>query len=109
MADLCEQFLTDYAPGRIERGRMAPRTLEDYRQQIRRYILPGLGHIKAGDLKRPDVERAIRGLRPVMRNRVLALVSRLMTYAETCWNCGPSTQTPAGTLSAQRSKRVIGY
>ena len=82
VAELCEQFLSVYAPGRIERGRMAPRTLEDYGQQIRRYLLPGLGHVRVASVKRADAERAVTGLKPVMRNRVLALINRLMTYAE---------------------------
>ena len=82
VADLCERFLTADAPARIGRGRMSPRTLREYQYQIGHYILPPLGRTRVADLKRPKVERAVSDLKPVTRNRVLALLSRLMTYAE---------------------------
>ena len=82
MAGLCEKFLTEYAPARIERGRMKPRTLAEYRYQIGHYILPPLGRLRVESVKRSNIDRAVSGLKPVTRNRVLALLSRLMTYAE---------------------------
>lgn len=82
IADLCERFLSEYAPARIERGRMSPRTFKEYQYQINHYILPSLGRARVADLKRPKVERTVSGLKPVTRNRVLALLSRLLTYAE---------------------------
>ena len=82
MADLCARFLSEYAPARMERGRMALRTVREYRYQIGHYILPPLGRLRVESVKRINVERAVSGLKPVTRNRVLALLSRLMTYAE---------------------------
>ena len=82
IADLCGRFLSEFAPARIERGRMSPRTLKEYQYQIGHYILPPLGRLRVEGVKRINVERAVSGLKPVTRNRVLALLSRLFTYAE---------------------------
>ena len=101
VADLCERFLTDYVPSRIDLGRMAERTAADYRQQVNRYILPTLGARKVAAVTRHDVERAVTGLAPVQRNRVLALVSRLFTLAET-WEQRPAGANPARNI--ERSK-----
>ncbi len=77
VAEGVDRFLTETGPERIEIGRMAARTLIEYRNQCRRYILPKLGSRKVADVTRRDVELAIRGAPNATRNRVLALVSRL--------------------------------
>ena len=82
VGDLCERFLSEYAPARIERGRLTLRTFKEYEYQIGHYILPPIGRTRVADVARPKVERVVSGLRPITRNRVLALLSRLFTYAE---------------------------
>ncbi|MCY4589369.1 MAG: tyrosine-type recombinase/integrase [Alphaproteobacteria bacterium] len=82
VGDLCDRFLNEHAPARVERGRMSPRTLKEYRYQIGHYVLPPLDRLRVEDVKRLDIERAVTGLKPITRNRVLALLSRLMSYAE---------------------------
>ena len=82
VAELIERFLTVEAPARIERGRMAPRTLYEYRKQCAAYIGPAIGNRRVADVKRGDVEHLVSRLPGVTGNRVLALVSRLFTLAE---------------------------
>jgi len=101
VADLCKRFLTDYVPSRIDLGRMAERTAADYRQQVKRYILPTLGKRKVSAVTRRDVERAVAGLAPVQRNRVLALISRIFSLAEV-WEMRPAGANPARGI--ERSK-----
>ena len=82
VTQLIERFLTDYAPGRIEHGRMTESTLRLYGRQCRRYIFPALGRVRVADVTRHDIEAAVAELKPVLRNRVLALLSRLFNLAE---------------------------
>ena len=82
VADLAERFLTVEGPARIARGRMAQRTLDEYRRQCARYVLPAIGREKVEAVKRRDIERMVAKLPATTRNRVLALASRLFTYAE---------------------------
>ena len=81
--DGIDRFLDVDCPARIELGRMAPKTRKDYHNQARKYLRPAIGNRKAADVSRHDVERMVKGLPPVMRNRVLALVSRLFNLFET--------------------------
>ena len=43
VADGLERFFSEHAPARIEMGRMTARTVKDYQQQARQYVLPALG------------------------------------------------------------------
>ena len=94
VADGVTRFLDDYAPARIAQGRMSPRTLQDYRQQARQYLLPALGRQKIRDVIRRDVEALVEPLTKVRRNRVLALVSRVFNLFET-WEWRPQNTNPA--------------
>lgn len=95
VADLWDRFERDHAPARMAAGRMAARTLKEYRQGASRYILPALGRLPVRDVARRDVERMVRPLsgRP-QHNRILALASRLFTLAET-WELRPQHTNPA--------------
>ena len=106
-ADLWQRFETEFAPERIALGRMKKRTLAEYRQQARRYLLPAFGRRRVADLSRADVERLARDLadRPAMRNRTLALVSRLSTLAEH-WGMRPQHSNPVrGIVRAREEPR----
>ncbi len=103
VADLCARFLTDYAPGRIERGRLTERTLREYRLQIDKYVLPALGRSKVAAVTRGDVESMVAGLPGTTRNRVLALASRLFTLAEH-WEIRPQHSNPARGIERAREE-----
>lgn len=105
-----ERFCTSYTVERIQRGRMSARTAMDYRQQCKRYILPALGRIRVADVKRSDVERMVKPLKPVQRNRVLALTSRLFNLFET-WEWRPQHSNPVRGVERAREEprdRVLG-
>ena len=82
MATLIDQFFTVEAPARIERGRMKPSTVEIYRYQADKHILPAIGKRRVEEVRRSDIERMVADLPGPTRNRVLALASRLFTLAE---------------------------
>ena len=52
VADGLERFFGDYAPARIEIGRMTARTVKDYRQQALQYLVPALGTRKSDPSRR---------------------------------------------------------
>ena len=103
VADLIEQFLTVEGPARIERGRMSPRTLTEYRRQSKTYVLPAIGAKRVADVRRGDIEKMVGPLARTVRNRVLAYVSRLMTLAEV-WEMRPPGANPCKGI--ERSREV---
>ena len=80
-----ERFFTEYAPARVEAGRLALGTVQNYRQQAARYLRPALGERRIVDITRGDIERMVERLgavAPVQRNRVLAFTSRVFRLFE---------------------------
>ena len=82
VAEGIAQFFDEYCPKRIATKRMAPRTVREYRKQAERYLIPALGNLGVDEVKRAHVEKMADPMRPVMRNRVLALTSRIFRYFE---------------------------
>ena len=76
--DAFDRFLGPFAERRIANGRLTERTRKDYRHQARAYVLPLLGSHKVASVTRADVEALVERLPGPTRNRVLALVSRVM-------------------------------
>ena len=89
-----QRFLTDHAERRIANGRMKRRTVADYDSQCRAVILPALGAMPVASVEACDVEAMVDPLKPVMRNRILALTSRIFTLAER-WEWRPQRTNPA--------------
>ena len=75
-------FFEEYCPRRVRTGRMTPRTEREYRKQADRYLVPALGRLAVDEVQRRHIERMVDPLRPVLRNRVLALASRIFKYFE---------------------------
>ena len=103
VADGLERFFSEHAPARIEMGRMTARTVKDYQQQARQYVLPALGRRKIRDVTRHHVEIMVEPLTKVRRNRVLALVSSLFTLFET-WEWRPQNTNPARGIDRAREE-----
>ncbi|MCY4469400.1 MAG: tyrosine-type recombinase/integrase [Thiotrichales bacterium] len=103
VADLAERFLNETAPARIKARRMAPSTLVGYRNQIRKYIVPRLGRMPGEAVTRRDIERLSERMAgvPAMRNRTLALLSRLFTLAEH-WGWRPQHTNPVRGVDRAR-------
>ena len=77
-----ERFFDEFCPRRLATRRISERTVGEYRKQAQRYLLPALGGLDIGRVQRHHVERMVDPLRPVLRNRVLALTSRIFRYFE---------------------------
>ena len=82
VAGLVSQFFEVEAPARIERGRLKAGTVEGYRYQADKHIVPAIGNRRVAEVTRADIERLVGGLPGPTRNGVLALASRLFTLAE---------------------------
>ena len=101
VAEGVERFFTEFAPRRVEIGRMSPRTVQEYRHQAGRYILPAIGKRRVADVTRADLERMVAHLPGTTRNRVLALASRLFTLFER-WEWKPQATNPARGIERAR-------
>lgn len=107
VVDLWERFETEFAPQRIDIGRMTERTLTEYRKAARRHLLPALGKRKVAEVRRSDIERMVGPMAstPSARNRLLALASRLFSLAE-LWEWRPQASNPAkGVMRAREDAR----
>lgn len=82
VSDGLQRFFNEFAPARLEMGRLSPRSVAEYRKQARRYIEPELGKLKIGEVTRDHVEQMVAPLPRTQRNRVLALTSRLFNLFE---------------------------
>ena len=94
VADGLERFFDEFAPARIKMGRLKKRTAYEYNQQAQKYLKPALGRLKIADVKRNDIESMVAPLPGTIRNRVLALTSRLFNQFER-WEWRPQHSNPA--------------
>ena len=101
--DGLDRFFREYAPRRVDQGRLSARTLADYKGQADRTIRPGLGKLKIADVTRADVDRAVAKRAPVQRNRTLALISRVFTVFEQ-WELRPQHTNPARLVERSREQ-----
>lgn len=78
-AELAARYMTEYAEPRKK-----PRTRAEDARLLKLHILPTLGKMKARDIGKVEVARLHASLRakPVAANRALALLSAIMTWAE---------------------------
>lgn len=92
--DLWLRFEEEHLPSR------KPRTQDEYRSQWQRVLAPSLGHLPCKSVSRDDVDRLHKSLRrsPYYANRVLALLSRLMSLAEV-WGMRPQGSNPCKAIS----------
>ena len=93
VAESLTRFFDEFVPTRIAIGRMTERTAREYRIQARGYVGPALGKRRVADVTRSDIERMVKPLPNVTRNRVLAFVSRLFSLFET-WEWRPQNTNP---------------
>ncbi|MCY3755945.1 MAG: site-specific integrase [Alphaproteobacteria bacterium] len=84
VAEGVERFFREYAPRRIEDGRMKPATMATYRNQWERTVksVPAFAALRIEVVTRADIERAIAPRARIQRNRVLAFLNRLFNYFE---------------------------
>ncbi|MBS0493074.1 MAG: tyrosine-type recombinase/integrase [Proteobacteria bacterium] len=77
--ELCRQFIEEYS-----KPRNKPRTVESYKANIDRYILPALGKLKVPDVTRVHITTLMRDMAriAVTANRVLACLRKMFNLAE---------------------------
>jgi integrase len=88
-----DQFFSDYVPERQKKGKMADRTVKEYRRQADAYILPKLGKKRIRDVKKGDITKLLAPLPPIMANRTQALLSKLFNLFED-WEYRPQHSNP---------------
>ena len=93
--DALARFFDEYAPARMESGRLTEKTVSDYRKQARRYVGPMLGALQVAKVTRHHVEKfaATMAKTPAQRNRTLAFLSRIFTLGEH-WEWRPQHTNP---------------
>ncbi|MCY4613659.1 MAG: tyrosine-type recombinase/integrase [Nitrospira sp.] len=104
-ADLWTRYETEFAPERIELGRMTKRTLMEYGKIMRRHVLPVLGEHPVNAITRTDIERTAKRMTgtPTLRNRALAIMSRLMNLAE-AWEWRGQNSNPVKGITRAREE-----
>lgn len=107
LTDVWRRFEMEHLPSR------KPQTRYDYEAQWRNIIAPKLGKTRVGDLTRNDVDRLHKGLRttPYRANRVVALLSRLMTLSEV-WELRPAGSNPCSRIEKFKETprtRFLGF
>jgi integrase len=77
------EAMADFLEGHAD-AKLRPKTATEYRRQSAQYIVPAIGRIRVDQLSHGDVDRLHRSLKdkPTTGNRVLATVSKLMSWCE---------------------------
>ena len=88
VAEGLDRFFGDFVPERLRIGKLKERTVREYRIQADRIIRPAIGKLRIEAVTRTDIERMVKPLPPVQRNRVLAFASRTFGLFETWKLCG---------------------
>lgn len=102
-AVVAERFLTEHAEPFLK-----PSTVKNYGIMMRLHVLPALGTMKIHEIERADVERMHRKIgetTPGAANRVLTMLSSVMTKAET-WGYRPLRSNPCYKIRRFREKKI---
>ncbi|MCH7709058.1 MAG: tyrosine-type recombinase/integrase [Myxococcales bacterium] len=101
VAELAVRYFRDYAEPRKK-----PRSVAGDRWFLDRHILPALGKRRVSDVMTGDVRRLHASLadRPILANRVRALLSTLFNLAEE-WGVRPPNSSPVKGVKRNREPR----
>ncbi len=90
VADLAKRFDEEHISVRLK-----PSTAQEYRRNLRRFILPAIGRLKVADVTRADIARFHHELRhiPYQANRNLEVISKMFNLAE-LWGLRPDGSNP---------------
>ena len=108
----CKWFLETHIPRRQGLGKMRPRTATEYRRQIARYVLPGIGHLKITAVERKDIETLLDKIgwdKPAQFSRVRALIRAMFNCFEVeKWRAqGSNPATRIATPTERERKRTL--
>ena len=90
VAEIAARYLEEYAEEHCK-----PNTVIAYRRRVEKHIVPALGKLPIGSVRREDVRDLHYAMRatPVMANRTLDLLSRMFNMAE-AWGLIPEGSNP---------------
>lgn len=72
VSEAFDRYFSEHVPHRLAIGKMSASTVEHYRLWTKP-ILKAMGTLKVVEVEQDDIERAVAGLPPVTRNRVLSV------------------------------------
>ena len=102
VAELAARYLEEYAEEHCK-----PSTVRAYRRMANRHVVPVLGKLPVGGVRREDVRNLHYAMRstPVQANRTLDLLSRMFNMAES-WGLTPEGSNPCrGTVKYRQQPR----
>ena len=90
VAELAERFDKEHIAVRLK-----PSTAEEYRRNLRRFILPAIGRVKVTDVTKADIAAFHHQFRhiPYQANRNLEVISKMFNLAE-LWGLRPDGSNP---------------
>jgi hypothetical protein len=90
VTELAERFDKEHIAVRLKAG-----TAEEYRRNLRRFILPAIGRLKVTDVTKADIAALHHQLRhiPYQANRNLEVISKMFNLAE-LWGLQPDGSNP---------------
>ena len=94
VSEALDQFETEYMEKRAALGRLAAKTIREYKRQIGRHLRPALGRKRVHDVTQRDVERMLEPLAPIIANRVRALASKFFRCCQD-WELRQQNSNPA--------------
>ena len=101
--ELLDRFFNEYAPARIEAGRLSEKTLHEYRLQSGRFR-QAHGTSRVAKIRRRDIELFADSIdRPIQRNRTLAFLSRVFNLAE-LWEYRDTGSNPCRGVTRVREE-----
>lgn len=102
VADLAQRYLREHAATKKK-----PSSAASDRRNLRKHVLPALGHLPIAQVARADIARLHHRMRktPGAANRVVALVSKMMNLAEQ-WGLRPDGSNPCRHVERYPEKRI---
>lgn len=105
LAEAVNAFFDRYCAVRLEDGRMKAATAQEYQRMWNRALKdwPGFGDIRAADVKKTDIEKAVAKRAPASRNRALACLSTIFNVFEQ-WELRPQHTNPCRLVERARER-----
>jgi len=98
-----DRYLDQHIPARIAKGRIAAKTVYEYKRQIEVNIRPKIGSKRIKDVCRGDIEKVLKPLPSIMANRIAALLSSLFNLFEN-WDYRPQHTNPVRGIERAREE-----
>ena len=98
-----DRYFEDHVAERVRLGRMAPRTIREYRRWADRTLRPAIGKLRIEEVTSADIEAAVAKRARVQRNRIIVFASTVFTIFEK-WGLRPQHSNPARGIEKAREE-----